>query len=422
MLRGRETRGGGDDVEVAFVQFEEWLDEGDAQAVGGATDAQWEGAGADGTARLASEGKGRGSSSALVDGVRRCGRLSDGMDAADAVDAFEQLDELLQERELQAGLAWSVPGGGVQEATVHQGSNSGMAQLGQGTWDAAAEGASNEQSGRMHSDGSGLAQTEGWRLPGFDAAEDVCAYEQLENWLSDREQRPGTAAAMDPATWYSFFRDEGRSFVPEKKFLGRRCGMVFKTGNLGTGYYVDEGLARVGGGSAGRRGIPLCLARLVGVGEAVAGEAVAQGTGSGGGRRRRRRRARRAAPCAGDESVGQRLACGQGRVFEARVGQGRSGVSSGEDDEEWPTGGAIEEASSGGSRSNASDGGEEAGDDDVSETTVEESSVEADDSEKWAQVVGEEDRQETAGGRRQWWLFDSVNPNAWGAGELGGGG
>ena len=32
---GKETRGGGHDVEVAFVQFEEWLDEGDAQAGGG---------------------------------------------------------------------------------------------------------------------------------------------------------------------------------------------------------------------------------------------------------------------------------------------------------------------------------------------------------------------------------------------------
>ena len=218
-----------------------------------------------------------------MEDARRCGRLNVGMDAADAVDAYEQLDELLQERELQAGLAWPVPGGGVQEATVHQGSNSGMAQLGQGTWDAAAEGESNEQSGRMHSDVLGLAQTEGWRPLGFDAAEDVCAYEQLENWLSDREQRVVFAIHSQAGPWYSCFGDEGRSFVPEKKFWGRRCGMISKIGDLGIGYYVDAEPARVGGGSAGRRGIPLCLARLVGVGEAVVGEVAAQRTGSGGG-------------------------------------------------------------------------------------------------------------------------------------------
>ena len=42
--------------------------------------------------------------------------------------------------------------------------------------------------------------------------------------------------------------------------------------------------------------------------------------------------------------------------------------------------------------------------------------------EHWAQVVGEEERQETSGGKRKWWLFDTVNPNAWGASEGRGGG
>ena len=65
-------------------------------------------------------------------------------------------------------------------------------------------------------------------------------------------------------------------------------------------------------------------------------------------------------------------------------------------------------------------GAEDEAEAETASSTGDESSIDDEDCAGWAQAIGEEDRQETAGGRRRWWLFDTVNPNACGAGERGG--
>ena len=109
--------------------------------------------------------------------------------------------------------------------------------------------------------------------------------------------------------------------------------------------------------------------------------------------------------------------CGQAIQSEAVVSE----VSSDEEKDVAIGGGEVSEVDSDDSVPSLVDS-EEVTAGDMASSTGDDSSLEDDGWEDWAQVIGEEDRQETSGGRRQWWLFDSVNPNAWGTLEGRGGG
>ena len=181
------------------------------------------------------------------------GSMSAGMDAADAIDAFEQLEGWLQEQEVQPEVVWHGGVSGQLGGLVQQAS-------GCGGW---GGGGGAEQDVQVVHEAPGHAPSVGGRGCGFDAADEVCPFEQLECLLVDRERRPGTASVMDPMTWFALFKGEERPFWPSRKFMGEWVGTVFKTGELGTGYYVYAGLAKAIGGGVVRRGIPLYLDRLV---------------------------------------------------------------------------------------------------------------------------------------------------------------
>ena len=265
-----------------------------------------------------------------------------------------------------------------------------------------------------------VSREEAGRGSGFDAADAVCPFEQLGWWLADRERRPESSMAMDPGTWFVLCAGHECAFWPSQKFVGRWPGMAFKTGAQGTGYYVDVGPAKYVE-RGGRRGIPLCLDRLVGRGGA-GDEACLESERTSRCRRRRRRRQKRISGAPTARVAVLRLGDGTGCGGENSPGGSDESASNGDGERDvGECGGSESSVESGGSARDSGDNEDEAEGGSVS-SVEEESSIDSDDCAGWAEAVGEEERQETAGGRRQWWLFDTVNPNAWGAGEMGGGG
>ena len=270
------------------------------------------------------------------------------------------------------------------------------------------------------------------------------AFLELDAWLNDCERMPEDlgieeewhriqqeAEAQAMLDWEQgggegvadVARTLGTTFVPAKRFEGYMAGMVFKKGAQGVGYYTDNpGQAEEANGHG--RGIQICLDRLIDRGEEAEGIESSGRRGARNGGRARSGRRKRQRRRGGREKW---------REMEARVGKqqavqghdGRQEASSAT----WAT---EQEVGDGSSCTEVSSGDEGEGKEERSDTTwgtmssEEEEATSGEEGEAemeekdWASEIGEEEVQEAFGQSRGWWLFDTVNANAWGADDSAG--